>query len=73
MVLDTERLMLRIEKNCPNLVNCLGNIDTRSERCNRCRFIYECHVIQQELKYIEFAPGKYRPGFGREVKKKDGR
>ena len=73
MALDTERLMRRIEKKYPNLVNCLGNIDTRNRKCNRCRFIYECHLIQRELMRIEFAPGKYRPGFGRMVNRKDGR
>ena len=60
-----ESLMTTVEKNYPNLVNCLGNLNTRSRECNRCRFIYPCHLTQQELEDIDFAPGKYRPGFGR--------
>jgi len=30
-------------------------------------------MIQRDLRRIEFAPGKYRPGFGKMVNRKDGR
>ena len=60
-------VMEQVEARYPNLINCLGhfNLDYIAEKCYRCKYIYHCHVMRKELEGIEFAPGKYRPGFGK--------
>ena len=57
--------MEQIEEKYPHLVNCLGNLDMKASDCNHCKWIYECYVISKDLESRDFAPGKYRPGFGR--------
>lgn len=69
---DTESVMERAERLFPNLVNCFGRLDTYTKKCNACGGIFPCYKFKPDLESIEFAPGKYRPGFGKmAVSRKD--
>jgi len=58
--------MTCVERKYPNLINCLGRSpDMRDRRCRQCRHVNDCVVTRRELEHIDFAPGRYRPGFGR--------
>jgi hypothetical protein len=60
-------VMEQAEEQYPKLVNCLGHfdLDDVAEECYECKYIYHCHKTKRELESIEFAPGKYRQGFGK--------
>lgn len=62
---DTESIMERAERLFPNLVNCIGRLDTYTRKCNECSGIYPCYLIKPDLEMLAFAPGRYRPGFGK--------
>jgi len=71
-----ESVMENIEKQYPNLINCLGRLDYNTKKCNECRskdgflFTFDCLQISRELRRRCFAPGKYRAGFGRRLPNK---
>lgn len=66
LVMDNnKRMMRKIEKRYPNLINCFGNLNTANPDCQKCNFVYPCWQIQGELKKRCFAEGRYRYGFGR--------
>jgi len=65
MGLDMESMMRKLEKKYPNLINCLGRLDTMSDKCSRCKYAYSCLQIRRDLKRRCFARGRYRYGFGR--------
>jgi hypothetical protein len=65
--------MERIERKYPKAINCLGDIDTGTKKCNECKFAYSCYRLEQLLRGDDFKPGKYREGFGRPIRSVKGR
>jgi len=39
-----------IEKKTPKLINCLGTLNTKTEKCSECKYAYICLLMQRELK-----------------------
>lgn len=63
-----ETLMENIERRFPNLINCFGRLNFDSDKCEKCKYAWECYRFEPTLKRDDFKPGKYREGFGRPVR-----
>jgi len=63
--MDEKTLMQRIHERYPNLIDCLGNLETTDPKCNDCDHVWACFLVRKELESIDFAPGRYREGFGK--------
>jgi len=49
-----------IENNNPQLINCLGTLNTKMDKCNECKYAFYCILTQRELKDDVFARFKDR-------------